>query len=158
LSKGFSYAIFEGGLARDPESKSLPSGVKVVNFSLGFERGFGDKVHTCWINCVAFKDQAEFAEKYLKKGKNVRVIGEIDVRSWDDKQTGSKRYATELIVDKIQFVDSPGGKTADAPRQERQAPASRQQAAPPTRTQVSAPNEASFDNSGPFDDEEDIPF
>lgn len=164
MSKGFSYAIVEGGLGRDVESKALPSGVKVVNFSLGFERGFGDKVHTGWLNCVAFKDQAEFAEKYLKKGKNVRVVGEIDVRSWDDKQTGQKRYATELIVDKIQFVDSPGGKS-DAPRQDRQAPAPRQQVAPPTRTQASAPNEASFDNSNPFDDDDsqdidsqDIPF
>ena len=150
MSKGFSFAIVEGGLGRDPESKALPSGVKVVNFSLGYERGFKDSVRTCWINCVAFKDQAEFAEKYLKKGKNVRVVGEIDVRSWDDKQTGQKRYATELVVDKIQFADSPGGKTNDAPRQERQAPAPRQQAAP-------TPRAAATDN--PFhDDDDSIPF
>jgi single-strand DNA-binding protein len=122
-----------------------------VNFSLGFERGFGDKVHTCWINCVAFKDQAEFAERFLKKGKKVRVAGEIEVRSWDDKETGKKRYATEVMVDKIQFVDSPGGKTNDAPRPERQAPAPRQQAAP-------TPRAAATDN--PFDDDDasDIPF
>jgi single-strand DNA-binding protein len=153
LSKGFSYAIVEGGLSRDPESKALPSGVKIVNFSLGYERGFKDSVRTCWINCVAFKDQAEFAEKYLKKGKNVRVVGEIDVRSWDDKQTGSKRYATEIIVDKIQFVDSPGGKTSDTPhatRQERAVPAPRQQVAPTPRATT---------NDNPFDDDDDpIPF
>jgi single-strand DNA-binding protein len=151
LSKGFSFAIVEGGLGRDPESKALPSGVKVVNFSLGFERGFGDKVHTCWINCVAFKDQAEFAEKYLKKGKSVRVVGEIEVRSWDDKQTGQKRYVTEVIVDKIQFADSPGGKTSDTPRQERQAPTPRQQAAP-------TPRATTTDNPFDDDDPDSIPF
>jgi len=154
LSKGFSFAIVEGGLSRDPESRALPSGAKVTNFSLGFERGFGDKVHTCWINVVAFKEQAEFTEKYLKKGKNVRVSGEIDVRSWDDKQTGQKRYSTEIIADKIQFVDSPGGKTSDAPhatRQERAVPAPRQQAA-------SAPRAATNDNPFDDDDPDAIPF
>lgn len=152
MSKGFSYAIVEGGLGRDPESKALPSGVKVVNFSLGFERGFGDKVHTCWINCVAFKDQAEFAERFLKKGKKVRVTGEIEVRSWDDKETGKKRYATEVMVDKIQFVDSitQEGDQPRPTRQERQAPPPRQQAAP-------TPRAAATDN--PFDDDEGaIPF
>ena len=151
MSKGFSYAIVEGGLGRDPEGKALPSGAKVVNFSLGFERGFGDRVHTCWINCVAFKDQAEFAEKYLKKGKMVRVAGEIEVRSWDDQKSGQKRYATEIIVDKIQFVDSGGSKSEDRPtRQERATPQPRQQSAP-------APRATTTDN--PFDDDsQDIPF
>ena len=133
MSKGFSFAIIEGGLGRDPEIKATPSGTKVVNFSIGYERGFKDNVRTCWVNCVAFKDQAEFAEKYLKKGKNVRVSGEIDVRSWDDQQSGKKRYATELVVEKIQFVDS-GGQKSDAPTRQAVAPPTRQQAAPTTRS------------------------
>jgi len=147
VSRGFSFAIVEGGLGRDPEIKSTPGGVKVANFSLGYERGFGDKVRTAWLGVVAFKEQADFVEKYLKKGKTVRVVGEIDVRSWDDKETGKKRYVTELIADKIQFADSGPAKSEDRPtRQERAVPAPRTQVAPPARTIAPA-------NDNPFDEE-----
>jgi single-strand DNA-binding protein len=148
MAKGYSFAIVEGGLARDVESKALPSGAKVVNFSLGYERGFKNKSHTCWMNVVAFGTQAEFAEKYLSKGKSVRVYGEIDIRSYEDKQ-GQKKYITELIADKIQFVDSGSGgaKSGAAPARQASAPPARQQAAPQTRAEVD-----------PFATDDDIPF
>jgi len=146
MAKGYSFAIVEGNIGRDPEVKALPSGAKVVNFSLGYERGFGDKTHTCWVDVVCFKDQADFAERYLKKSKAVRVVGEIDVRSWEDKNTGQKRYKTEIIADKIQFVDS--GSRSEAPARQQSAPQTRQQAAPAAR-----------EESNPFDDDSlDIPF
>ena len=149
MSKGFAHVIVEGGLGRDPESKATPSGAKVVNFSLGYERGFKDSVRTCWVNIVAFKDVAEFASQYLKKGKTVRVVGELDVRSWDDKETGKKRYVTEVVADKIQFVDS-GSKSESAP-------ATRAPAAPPVRQQATpAPRAQATEN--PFEDDDSIPF
>ena len=150
MSKGFGFAIVEGGIGRDPEAKSTPGGVKVVNFSLGYERGFGDRVHTCWVNVVCFKDQAEFAEKHLKKGKTVRVTGEVDVRSWEEKDTGKKRYATEIIADKISFVDN----RSDAPAAER--PTRQERATPPVRTQVAPEPRATApatDTDDPFRDE-----
>jgi single-strand DNA-binding protein len=151
MAKGYTLVVVEGSLGRDPEAKSTPNGTKVATFSLGFERGFGEKAHTCWIDCVCFKDQAEFAEKWLKKGKSVRVVGELDVRSWDDKQTGAKRYKTEVVADKIQFVDSStsasGGSKSTAP--------ARQAAAPPTRQQVAPQTRAEAD---PFADDSDDPF
>ena len=147
MSKGFAHVIVEGGLGRDPESKTTPSGAKVVNFSLGYERGFKDSVRTCWVNIVAFKDVAEFASQYLKKGKTVRVVGELDVRSWDDKETGKKRYTTEVIADKIQFVDSTV-KPDSAPTTRAPAtPIARQQQAQAPRTV----------NDDPFS-EDGIPF
>ena len=150
VSKGFSFAIIEGRLGRDPEVKATPNGTKVATFSLGYDRGFGEKTHTCWMNVVSFKDQAEIVEKYLKQGKPVRVSGELEVRSWDDKDTGKKRYATEVIADKIQFVDGgSGSSSAPATRQER--------ATPPVRTQVAPqPRVAAPADDNPFDD--DIPF
>ena len=148
MAKGFSMVVLEGSLGRDPESKSTPGGTKVSTFSLGFERGFGDKSHTCWMDVVCFKELAEFAEKFLKKGKSVRVIGELDVRSWDDKDTGKKRYKTEIVADKIQFVDNAsGGSKSEAP--------ARQAAAPPTRQQVAPQTRAEAD---PFADDSGDPF
>jgi len=100
------------------------------------------------MNVVAFGTQAEFAEKYLSKGKSVRVYGEIDVRSYEDKQ-GQKKYITELIADKIQFVDSGSGgtKSGSAPTRQAPAPPARQQAAPQTRVEAD-----------PFADPEEEPF
>jgi len=152
MSRGFSFAQIGGVLGKDPESRSTPGGTKVVNFSLAVEKGFGDGLKTNWFNIVAFRDTAEFAEKYLKKGKSVTVTGDLQTRSWDDKQTGAKRTATEIIAYKIDFADS--GSKSDSPRQERtaSAPATRQTAAP--RTRSTAPAEPD-----PFDDDPDaIPF
>lgn len=154
MSRGFSLAVVEGGLGRDPEIKATPNGTRVANFSLGYDRGFKDNVRTCWINVVAFKEQADLVEKYLKKGKQVRVTGEIDVRSWDDKETGKKRYVTEIVANKIDFVDSgerSGGETQRATRQERAVPAPRQQAVPQTRA-------ATGPDSNEFTDDSDLPF
>lgn len=149
MSKGFSAAQVKGTLGRDPEVRAIPSGAKVVNFSVAVERGFGDKAVTDWRNIVAWGSLAEFAEKYLKKGKSVYVAGELQDRNWDDKQTGQKRTVTEIRADRIEFADS--GESSKPQTAQRQAPPERQQAAPPPRAQAN-----------PFDDTEisddDIPF
>jgi single-strand DNA-binding protein len=155
MGKGYSLVVVEGSLGRDPEAKSTPNGTKVTTFSLGFERGFGDKARTCWVDCVAFKELADFSEKFLKKGKAVRVIGELDVRSWDDKESGRKRYKTEIVADKIQFVDSgSGGSRSESSTRQSSTPA-RQAAAPATRQQTAPQTRAEAD---PFADPEEEPF
>ena len=160
MSRGYSFAIVEGGLGRDPEIKSTTSGTRVANFSLGYERGFGDKARTVWVNIVAFKELADLTEKYLKKGKPVRVFGEIDVRSWDDKETGKKRYVTEIVANKIDFVDS-GSRSSESgerpTRQERATP-TRTQQTPATRTPpVTHANDDPFRSESEIQDD-DIPF
>ena len=96
MSNSFAYCQVGGSLGRDPESKSTSGGNKVVNFSVAVEQGYGDNKSTGWFNVVAFKETAEFAEKHLKKGSAVRVVGNLQIRSWDDKTTGQKRYVTEI--------------------------------------------------------------
>jgi single-strand DNA-binding protein len=151
MSTSFAYAQVGGSLGKDPEVRSLPSGVKVVNFSIAVEQGFGDKASTGWHNCVSFGDAALFAEKYLKKGSSVRVSGSLQVRSWDDKQTGAKRYVTEVIAHKIDFLES-RSKSDSGQTTRAAAPAqTRQQAAPAPRATTPA-------NDSPFDSDDDIPF
>ena len=149
MSKGFSSVVIEGILGRDPELRSTPGGARVANFSIAVERGYKDNLHTNWFNIVAWKQDAEFAEKHLKKGKSVRVFGELDTRSWDDKATGAKRTVTEVVADKIQFVDSPGTGPAGGTRP---APTPRATVEPQARASVPAGND------DPFSPEDDIPF
>ena len=150
MSKGFSFAQVGGFLARDPETRSTPSGVKVVNFSLGVEKGFGDKASTSWFNVICFKDNADFAEKYLKKGKSVMVTGDLQTRSWDDKQTGQKRTTTEIIAYKIDFMDT-GGSKSEAPARAAAAPQARRETpAPAPRATLDHSVDDEFFGQEPF--------
>ena len=105
--------ILVGNLGRDPEVKSLPSGQPVANFSLATSRKFKGsdgqrQEQTEWHNCVVFGKQAEIAAQYLTKGKQIAVEGRIQTRSWDDKNTGEKKYRTEIVCENFQML---GGST-----------------------------------------------
>ncbi|MDP2705254.1 MAG: single-stranded DNA-binding protein [Patescibacteria group bacterium] len=100
-------ALLIGNLTRDPEMRSLPSGVKVTSFSLATNRVWKDKdgnrqENTDYHNIVVFGKQAETVAQYLKKGSSALVEGRMQTRSWD-AQDGSKKYRTEIIADRIQF-------------------------------------------------------
>jgi single-strand DNA-binding protein len=106
--------ILVGNLGRDPEIRSLPSGQPVANFSLATSRRWKDREgnrqeKTEWHNIVCYGKQAEIAGQYLTKGKQIFVEGRIETRSWDDKQTGEKKYRTEIICDNFQMLGSAGG-------------------------------------------------
>lgn len=100
-------AIIYGNLTRDPELKSLPSGIQVCEMGLATNRTWKDKngakqESTDYHNVVVFGKQAELVKQYLSKGNGVFVEGRIQTRSWD-AQDGSKRYRTEIVADRIQF-------------------------------------------------------
>ncbi len=107
-------AIIIGNLTRDPEKKALPSGIAVTSFAVATNRVYKDKngarqESTDYHNVVVFGKQAESAAQYLKKGSNVLVEGRMQTRSWDDKASGEKKYRTEVIADRVQFGNRPGG-------------------------------------------------
>ncbi len=100
-------AIIYGNLVRDPEIKSLPSGIQVTSFSLATNQVYKDKngvkqEKTDYHNIVVFGRQAENVKQYLHKGDGVYVEGRMQTRSWEgaDKQ---KKYRTEVIADRVQF-------------------------------------------------------
>lgn len=107
-----SYIL--GNLTRDPEMKALPSGSNVTTFSMATNRFYKDqqgnkKEAVEFHNIVVFGRQAETSNQYLKKGQSVLVEGRIQTRSWDDKDSGQKRYRTEIVADSIQFGPKAGG-------------------------------------------------
>jgi len=100
-------AIVIGNLTRDPEVKSLPSGIKVTTFSVATNRVWKDKngakqESADYHNIVVFGRQAETAGQYLKKGQTAMVEGRMQTRSWDDA-SGVKKYRTEIVADRVQF-------------------------------------------------------
>ena len=106
-------ALVIGNLTRDPEMKSLPSGIKVTTFSLATNRVWKNKdgakqESVDFHNIVVFGRQAETSAQYLKKGSNALVEGRMQTRSWD-AQDGTKKYRTEIVADSVQFGPRPGG-------------------------------------------------
>lgn len=108
--------ILVGNLGRDPEVRSTPSGQKVANFTLATNRKWNDRdgnrqEQTEWHRIVCWGRQAEIAGQYLTKGKQIYVEGRLQTRSWDDQQSGEKRYMTEIICENFQMLgrrDDPG--------------------------------------------------
>lgn len=101
-----------GRLTADPELKQTQSGIAVVSFTLAVNRRFASKsadgqsnTQADFINCVAWRNTAEFISRYFKKGSSLCVTGSIQTRSWNDN-TGAKRYSTEVVIDEAMFVDS----------------------------------------------------
>ena len=100
-----------GRLTADPELKQTQNGIAVVSFSLAVNRRFTrgadgqNNSQADFINCVAWRQTAEFISRYFKKGSSLCVTGSIQTRTWNDN-TGAKRYVTEVVVDEAMFVDS----------------------------------------------------
>jgi single-strand DNA-binding protein len=106
--------ILIGNLGRDPEVRSTPSGQPVARFTLATNRKWRDKggqrqEKTEWHNIVVWGKQAEIAGQYLTKGKQIYLEGRIESSSWDDRQTGEKKYKTEIICDNFQMLGGRGG-------------------------------------------------
>ncbi len=115
-----------GNLGRDPEVRNTPSGQAVATFSLATNRRWRDRdgnrqEQTEWHNIVCWGRQAEIAGQYLAKGRQIFVEGRLQTRSWEDKQSGEKKYRTEIVCDNFQMLGSRsdtgggyGGGTSDS--------------------------------------------
>ena len=103
-----NHIVLMGRLTRDPELRRTSNGTAVASFALAVERDFkndaGDK-ETDFIDIVAWRQTAEFAQKYFSKGRMAIVSGRLQIRSWKDKD-GNTRRTAEVIADNIYFGDS----------------------------------------------------
>ena len=110
-------AMLIGNVGRDPEVRYLEgnNGAKVATFTIATTERYRDRngeirENTEWHNIVAWRNNADVAEKFIRKGTQLYVEGRIRTRSWDD-QTGNKRYTTEIFADTLQLL----GKKSDNP-------------------------------------------
>ena len=112
--KSLNKATLIGNLGKDPELSYTASGVAVAKFSIATSERWKDQdgnvqERTEWHNIVAWRKLAEICGQYLKKGSKVYLEGKLQTRSWDDKNTGVKRYTTEIVADDLIMLDSKGG-------------------------------------------------
>jgi single-strand DNA-binding protein len=164
-------AILMGRLTADPELRQTPNGVSVARFSIAVDRRFSGRDgnrQTDFINCVAWRQTADFLCRYFHKGNMVALIGSIQSRSWDGND-GKKHYATEVVADEVYFT----GEKASASGQNSNyaggnfASSYSQQAPNTPAPQTPAPSEGAQPNFDEFDamgfsaldgSEDDLPF
>lgn len=103
-----NVAVMIGRLTAEPEMKKTQSGLSVLSFTVAVNRGYvkaGEEKQTDFIDCVAWRQQAEFISRYFHKGSMIAIQGEIQTRNWEDKN-GSKHKATEIVVSNVSFCES----------------------------------------------------
>ncbi|HYQ57878.1 MAG TPA: single-stranded DNA-binding protein [Draconibacterium sp.] len=98
-----------GHLGEDPKVKRLESGKVVANFNIATNEIYRDsqgnkQTETTWHRLVAWGKNAEVAEKYLKKGKEIAIEGKLTNRQWEDKN-GEKQYMTEIVINSLLMLD-----------------------------------------------------
>lgn len=103
----FNKVILIGNLTADPELKQTQGGLSVCSFNIAVNRRFkAEGQQDCdFISIVAWRQQAEFVTRYFKKGQAILVCGQIQTRSYTDKQN-NKRTAVEVVADEVSFVGS----------------------------------------------------
>ncbi|MBI4547876.1 MAG: single-stranded DNA-binding protein [Ignavibacteriae bacterium] len=111
--RSLNKVILIGNLGKDPELSYIPSGVAVAKFSIATNERWKDQdgnlqERTEWHNIVAWRKLAEICGQYLKKGSKIYVEGKLQTRSWDDKNTGVKRYTTEIVANDLIMLDAKG--------------------------------------------------
>ena len=164
--------ILMGRLTADPELKKTNSDLSVTSFSLAVDRNYGKGAdrQTDFINCVAWRQTAEFISRYFSKGRLMAVEGSLQVRNYVDKNE-NKRQAVEVLVDQAFFADSKNSAPSSSAVDDFGPPP------PPSRSYGSsaAPAATSFQQNAPAasfgyssgsaedfeevsEDEEDLPF
>lgn len=114
----FNKVILMGNLTADPEVRTTPSGQSVTSFSLAVNRTFrgsdgNRREETSFINCTAWGNTGETIAKYVGKGRQLLVSGRLQQRSWEDKETGKRRSAIDVIVEEFSFVNDGRGSGAN---------------------------------------------
>lgn len=104
-----NHITIMGRLTRDPELRYTQSQTPVASFTLAVDRDFGGRdggeKQTDFIDCVAWRQTAEFVSKYFTKGRMAVVSGRLQIRDWTDRE-GGKRRSAEVVVDNVYFGDS----------------------------------------------------
>lgn len=151
MSGSVNKVIIIGNLGADPDVRTTPSGQIVAQLSIATSDTFNNREgqrqeRTEWHRVQLWGKQAELAQRFLAKGRKVYVEGRIQTRSWDDAQSGQKRYSTEIVASHVTFLDSGAGAGAgEAPAR---APAGR--GAAPAATARGGDDDSYFDGPVTF--------
>ena len=120
MAKSVNKAILLGNVGKDPEIRTLPSGVKVATLTVATSDRYKDKSgewkeQTEWHTAVAYARVAEVVEKYVTKGNKLYIEGKIVTRSWEDTRSGEKKYQTEIKIEDLVLLAAPPVNPVNAP-------------------------------------------
>lgn len=162
---GINKVIILGRLGQDPETKQFNDGNAVTSFSLATSRKWTkdgeEKEETEWHRISAFGKTGEVAAKYLSKGRQVYVEGRLRTRTWE--KDGEKRYATEIVAERVEFLGQAGKDVSEDVREEGRNDVRKTETKPAQATPKKVKNYAEDIKPAPkkapsFDESEDIPF
>jgi len=113
MSRGVNRVTLIGNVGSDPELKHISDDKCVAEFRLATNRTWKDRSgakqeDTQWHTIKAWSPLAEIIGEYVTKGRQLYIEGRIETRSWEDKATGAKRYATEIVANDMQMLGKPG--------------------------------------------------
>ena len=119
MAKGVNKVFLLGNVGKDPEIRTTPGGMTVATFSLATADRAKDAQGnwadtTEWHNLVAFQRTAEIVRDYVKKGTQIFVEGKVQTRSWDDKESGQKKYRTEILINELSLLGGGTGRSEGA--------------------------------------------
>ena len=99
--------ILIGNIAREPDLRQTPQGISTARFTVAVNRRYSKdgQRQADFIQCVAWRNTAEFVSKYFTKGSGIQLCGSIQTRSWEG-QDGQRHYATEVVADEVEFNGS----------------------------------------------------
>lgn len=138
----YNNVTLGGRLTQDPELKTTPSGISVCSFTIAINRrSKGGESTADFINCVAWRQTAEFVSRYFRKGSGICVDGSVQTRSWE--KDGQKRFATEVVVSEAYFVDAKNEMPQPSASQQTYIPQSYQQS-PPKMEEIGDPEDLPF--------------
>ena len=109
MAKGVNKVLLLGNVGKDPEIRASQGGMTIASFTLATADRQKDQTgqwtdKTEWHNLVAFGRTAEIVRDYVKKGTQLFIEGKIQTRSWDDKESGQKKYRTEILVNDMSLL------------------------------------------------------
>lgn len=113
MAKGVNKVFLLGNVGKDPEMRATQSGMVIAQLTLATADRQKDQTgnwvdKTEWHNLVCFSRTAEIVRDYVKKGTQLYVEGKIQTRSWDDKESGQKKYRTEILVNELTLLGGRG--------------------------------------------------
>ena len=114
MAKGVNKVFLLGNVGKDPEMIGTQGGMVIAQLALATADRQKDQTgnwvdKTEWHNLVCFSRTAEIVRDYVKKGTQLYIEGKIQTRSWDDKESGQKKYRTEILVNELTLLGGRGG-------------------------------------------------
>ena len=160
MSLNYNKVILAGRLTADPELRTTPSGINCASVRIAVNRDYADKngqTPADFLSCTAWRKTADFISKYFHKGSAILIEGALQSRTWEDPKSGKKCYATDVVAEKVKFVESKSSESQTRPAASQGYKSQHNRPGDPLQGFTPLPDDY-LDNNGDQPAEADDPF